>query len=93
MLVRQITRTGSVGMLRFTPDGQYLMAGGYEPDLDRVNGYATSTNSIRIFRLSDGLTFKTYDLGTEYPGVGHNSWTEAYATKELYNWLWKQQRK
>src|SRR5205085_1696017 len=69
-LVRQITRTGSVGMLRFTPDGQYLMAGGYEPDLDRVNGYATSTNSIRIFRLSDWLTFKTYDLGTEYPGVG-----------------------
>lgn len=24
---------------------------------------------------------------TEYPGVGHNSWDKAYATKELYSWL------
>jgi hypothetical protein len=24
---------------------------------------------------------------TEYPGVGHNSWDKAYATKELYDWL------
>lgn len=30
---------------------------------------------------------------TEYPGVGHNSWTKAYASKELYEWLWAQQRK
>ncbi len=30
---------------------------------------------------------------TEYPGVGHNSWTAAYADKELYAWLWKQARK
>jgi predicted peptidase len=30
---------------------------------------------------------------TEYPGVQHNSWTKAYASKELYDWLWKQQRK
>jgi predicted peptidase len=30
---------------------------------------------------------------TEYPGVGHNSWTRAYATKELYDWLWEQKRK
>lgn len=30
---------------------------------------------------------------TEYPGVGHNSWTQAYADKELYAWLWKQERK
>jgi hypothetical protein len=69
-LVRQVTRTGSVGMLRFSPDGQYLLAGGYEPDFNVANSYGTSTNAIRIFRLSDGLTFKTYDLGTEYPGVG-----------------------
>jgi len=26
---------------------------------------------------------------TEYPGVGHNSWDQAYATKELYPWLLK----
>jgi predicted peptidase len=30
---------------------------------------------------------------TEYPGVGHNSWTKAYATKELYEWMLKQQLK
>jgi predicted peptidase len=24
---------------------------------------------------------------TEYPGVGHNSWEQAYATDELYEWL------
>jgi predicted peptidase len=30
---------------------------------------------------------------TEYPGVEHNSWTKAYGTKELYDWLWEQKRK
>lgn len=30
---------------------------------------------------------------TEYPGVGHNSWDKAYATKELYTWLLEQKRK
>ena len=29
---------------------------------------------------------------TEYPGVEHNSWTKAYATKELYDWLWEQKK-
>jgi predicted peptidase len=27
---------------------------------------------------------------TEYPGVKHNSWDKAYATKELYEWLLEQ---
>lgn len=30
---------------------------------------------------------------TEYPGVGHNSWDKAYATKELYPWLLEQKKK
>ena len=30
---------------------------------------------------------------TEYPGVGHNSWDKAYATKELYDWLLEQHLK
>lgn len=30
---------------------------------------------------------------TEYPGVGHNSWDKAYATKELYPWLLKHSKK
>jgi predicted peptidase len=30
---------------------------------------------------------------TEYEGVGHNSWDKAYATDELYDWMFKQTRK
>ncbi|HKI31799.1 MAG TPA: alpha/beta hydrolase-fold protein [Gemmataceae bacterium] len=30
---------------------------------------------------------------TEYPGVEHNSWDQAYATPELYEWLLKHQLK
>lgn len=30
---------------------------------------------------------------TEYPGVGHNSWDQAYGTDELYEWLAKQVKK
>jgi predicted peptidase len=29
---------------------------------------------------------------TEFPGVGHNSWTAAYATEELWTWLFAQKR-
>ncbi len=30
---------------------------------------------------------------TEYPGMGHNSWTSAYATEELWTWMFAQKRK
>jgi predicted peptidase len=30
---------------------------------------------------------------TEYPGVGHNSWSAAYATDELWEWMFAQRRK
>jgi predicted peptidase len=30
---------------------------------------------------------------TEYPGVGHNSWDKAYAEKDLWDWLAKQEKK
>jgi predicted peptidase len=30
---------------------------------------------------------------TEYAGVGHNSWDQAYATADLYDWLLKHHRK
>jgi predicted peptidase len=29
---------------------------------------------------------------TEYPGVGHNSWSAAYATPELWDWVFAQRR-
>lgn len=30
---------------------------------------------------------------TEYPGVGHNSWDDAYGTDDLYTWLLEQKKK
>lgn len=30
---------------------------------------------------------------TEYPGVGHTSWDQAYGTDELYTWLLEQKKK
>ena len=30
---------------------------------------------------------------TEYPGVGHNSWTRAYNTPELWQWMFAQKKK
>jgi len=30
---------------------------------------------------------------TEYPGMGHSSWTSAYATEELWAWLFAQKRR
>jgi hypothetical protein len=29
---------------------------------------------------------------SEYPGVGHNSWSPAFAEKEFWNWLFAQKR-
>lgn len=29
---------------------------------------------------------------TEYPGIGHNCWDNAYGTDELYTWLLEQSR-
>lgn len=29
---------------------------------------------------------------TEYPGVGHNCWDNAYGTDDLYTWLLEQAR-
>lgn len=30
---------------------------------------------------------------TDYPGVGHNSWDNAYRTAKLYEWFLKNPRK
>jgi predicted peptidase len=30
---------------------------------------------------------------TEYPGIGHNSWSATYSNPELYKWMFSQQRK
>jgi predicted peptidase len=43
-----------------------------------------------IAALKEAGASPKYD---EYPGVGHNSWDKAYATKELYDWLLMQKKK
>ena len=30
---------------------------------------------------------------TEYPKVGHNSWSPAFEEKEFWNWIFAQKRK
>ena len=53
-------------------------------------------NSIPISEsenMVDRLKGMGYDVKfTRYPGVGHNSWLQAYSTEELYEWFMKQER-
>ena len=44
--------------------------------------------------MVDRLKGMGYDVKfTRYPGVGHNSWIQAYKTEELYDWFMEQKRK
>lgn len=50
------------------------------------------------FSESESMVNRLRDLGhdvkfTRYPGVGHNSWIQAYETEELYSWFIAQVRK
>ena len=50
------------------------------------------------FSESESMVNRLRDLGhdvkfTRYPGVGHNSWIQAYETEELYSWFINQVRK
>jgi len=49
-------------------------------------------------RLSQGMNDALKTAGgtvkyTEYPGVGHNSWTRAYNTPEFWEWMFAQKKK
>jgi len=44
--------------------------------------------------MVDRLQGMGYDVKfTRYPGVGHNSWIQAYKTEALYEWFMEQERK
>jgi len=44
--------------------------------------------------MVDKLKQMGYDVKfTRYPGIGHNSWTKAYSTDELYDWFMEQSLK
>jgi WD40 repeat protein len=63
-LVRTLSRTGVVTSIAFAPDNQTLIASSWDQNYDPVNGYIPSTGSIRLWRVSDGANFKTYDQNT-----------------------------
>ncbi|WP_350287926.1 PHB depolymerase family esterase [uncultured Croceitalea sp.] len=45
-------------------------------------------------KMVDKLKEMGYDVQyTRYEGVGHNSWSRAYTTEALYNWMESQKRK
>jgi predicted peptidase len=60
----------------------------FHGDADPTVKVDLSRNMIKAIKAAGGEP-----KYTEYPGVQHNSWTKAYADKELYEWLWKQQLK
>jgi predicted peptidase len=61
----------------------------YHGDKDAVVDVALSRNMVQ--RLRD-LKVKTVEY-TEYPGVNHNSWDNAFADPDFLGWMFRQQRK
>ncbi len=61
----------------------------YHGDKDAVVDVALSRNMTQ--RLRD-LKVKTVEY-TEYPGVNHNSWDNAFADPDFLGWMFRQQRK
>jgi poly(3-hydroxybutyrate) depolymerase len=60
----------------------------FHGDADKAVPVQRSRDMIEALKAAGG---KPKD--TIYEGVGHNSWDKAYATKELYDWLLKQELK
>lgn len=60
----------------------------FHGDKDASVPVAGSRDMVAALKAAEGMP-----KYTEYKGVGHNSWDKAYATDELYEWLFKQTRK
>lgn len=61
-------------------------------------GFVGDKDSERIVNGMKGMMDALEKAGakpkyTVYPGVGHNSWDNAYGTDELYKWLLEQKKK
>lgn len=59
----------------------------FHGDKDTAVPVARSRNMIEAIKQAGGSP-----KYTEYPGVGHNSWDNAYADAALYDWLFAQKR-
>jgi predicted peptidase len=60
----------------------------FHGEQDKVVPVQSSREMIDALKLAGGQP-----RYTEYPDVGHNSWDNAYASDELYEWLMQQKRK
>ena len=60
----------------------------FHGDADRVVPVSGSQKVVDAIKAVDGDQVKL----TVYKGVAHNSWTETYANKEIYEWLLTHQR-
>lgn len=60
----------------------------FHGDADRTVPVAQSRTMVEAIRRCGG------DVQyTEYPGVGHDSWTRTYADREVHDWLFAQRRR
>jgi predicted peptidase len=59
----------------------------FHGDKDTAVKVVRSRNMIEALKKADGVP-----KYTEYPGVGHNSWSKAYSDPEMMKWLFAQKR-
>lgn len=59
----------------------------FHGDADSVVNVSWSRNMVKALKSAGGKT-----KYTEYPGVKHNSWTKAYATAAMWEWMFAQRR-
>lgn len=67
---------------------KHLPVWAFHGDKDTAVPVEESTRLIAALKQQGNQNAKI----TVYPGVGHNSWSEAYNTEELYQWLLSQTR-
>ena len=61
----------------------------FHGDQDRVVPFKRSVEMVEAIRAAGGKQIRF----TTLEGIGHNSWSAAYATPELYSWMNKQKLK
>ena len=59
----------------------------FHGDADRTVPVERSRKMVEAIKRSGGEI-----KYTEYPGVGHNSWSKTYASSDAWNWLFTQRR-
>lgn len=76
-----IADTAKVDLMKSTP--LWIFHG----DSDDINPVDYSRNVVKALKIKGVVP-----IYTEYKGVKHDSWTQAYQEPELLNWMFKQKR-